>query len=143
MRGLQGIFLNPFIELFITFFLVIFAADMLGLLVSCVVKNETQAMTAVPFVLILQFVMSGTIFQLQGAASFISNITISKWGVNAICSIFNVNLMNRFIGLPHNPDYLFEAGHLSRLWFILIVFSFMYGAVGAIILKLTIDRDKR
>ena len=34
---------------FLSFFLVMFAADMLALLVSCVVKDENMAMTVMPF----------------------------------------------------------------------------------------------
>ena len=139
----QGIFTASFVELFITFFLVIFAADALGLLVSCIVKTENAAMTAMPFVLILQLVLAGIVFELDGVASSLSNFTISRWGVNAICSIANVNNMPNAILSNHNrSDFYFSAGHLTQLWLILIVFALLYGLLAIISLKF-IDRDKR
>jgi len=140
----NGIFTLVFTELLITFFLVIFAADVLGMLVSCIAKNETAAMTAMPFVLILQLVMSGIIFELQGAASFVSNLTISKWGVNAICSISNVNMMLDALFAPNfdRSQYTFLTSHLAQLWMILIVFTLIYGILAVFSLKM-VSKDKR
>ena len=139
----QGIILPAFMEMLITFFLVIFAADVMGIAVSCVVKNENSAMTVMPFVLIIQLVMSGVFFQLEGAAASIGDFTISKWGVNAICSISDANSLTMIMGQVANNDYVHEANNLLKAWLILIVFSMLYGAIGAIILKATIDKDKR
>ena len=145
IRGLpeKGIFISSFIELLITFFLIIFASDALGLLVSCVVKKENTAMTVMPFVLIVQLVMSGFLFPLEGIMSSVANLTISKWGVNAICSISNVNKMYRELGAPPISDYDFNTGHITQLWMILIVFALIYGIIGIVFLKLFIDKDKR
>ena len=139
----QGIIFAAFFEIYITFFLAIYASDVLGIAVSCVVKTENAAMTAMPFVLIIQLVLCGVIFQLEGAASAIANLTISKWGVNAIGSTANINQMLRSEGLPVSMDYDFTAGHISRLWLTLAVFAIVYGIIGTVILKLTIDKDKR
>ena len=57
-----GVFFPPLLELMITFFLIIYSSDVLGLLVSGIVKNENTAMTVMPFILIVQLVMSGMIF---------------------------------------------------------------------------------
>jgi ABC-type multidrug transport system permease subunit len=124
---------------------VIYAADVLGMLVSCIVKTETAAMTAMPFVLILQLVMSGIIFELEGAAAAIANITISKWGVNAICSIADVNRMPDALFLTNVSfsDYEHLTGHIARLWMLLIVFALIYGALATLSLKLFISKDKR
>lgn len=84
----SGIF---FIDLFITFFLVLYAADVLGLAVSSLVKTTTAAMTVMPFVLIVQLIFSGSIFPLTGAAKTISDLTISKWGQRALCIEANIN----------------------------------------------------
>ncbi len=79
------VFFAP-VDFFIGFLLVIYASDTLGLLVSCVVKTENAAMTVMPFVLIIQLVMCGVIFTLPDSASWVEDITISKWGLNALCS---------------------------------------------------------
>lgn len=75
----------------ITLFLVTYSADMLSLMVSSIVSTPTAAMTVVPFILIVQLVFSGTMFQLGDSVAFLSNLTISKWGMECICSVGNFN----------------------------------------------------
>lgn len=78
-------------DLFITFFLMIYAADVLGLAVSAVVHTTTTAMTVMPFILIVQLIFSGAIFYLSGPMDKVSNITISKWGMRAVCTTADIN----------------------------------------------------
>ena len=85
------IFSSNRVDIFLTLFLVTFAADMIALFVSCLVKNPTTAMTIVPFMLIIQLVFAGTFFNLKGAAAQLSEFTISKWGIRAVCSEANYN----------------------------------------------------
>ncbi|MBR4941099.1 MAG: ABC transporter permease, partial [Clostridia bacterium] len=94
MMGLSLIFLKyptysllglSQVEFFITYFLVIFAADTLGLAISSVVKTPAVAMTVMPFILIIQLVFSGALFSLAGPLKYISYATISRWGLNATC----------------------------------------------------------
>lgn len=88
----QGlVFGNFYIDLFITFFLVLYAADVLGLAVSSIVKTTTAAMTVMPFILIIQLIFSGSIFPLTGFASTVSDWTISKWGQRVLCIEANLN----------------------------------------------------
>lgn len=88
----EGLIFGSFIvDLFITFFLVIYSSDVLGLAISSMVKNTTAAMTVMPFVLIVQLIFSGTIFPLTGAASSLSNLTIAKWGQRVLCVEANLN----------------------------------------------------
>ena len=90
-----GIMTGQFIFDFgITLFLITFAADMLALMVSCIVKSTTAAMTVVPFLLILQLIFSGVAFNLTGVADQVSWLTISRWGIRTICTVANHN------GLP-------------------------------------------
>lgn len=79
------------IDLFITLLLTTYAADMLGLMVSCIVKNTTLAMTVMPFILIVQLVFAGVAFPLSGTMEKFSNFTVTKWGVSAICTAGNYN----------------------------------------------------
>ena len=46
-------------------------------------------MTIMPFVLIIQLVMSGAVFDLKGITEKISYLTLSKWGLDGICAIAN------------------------------------------------------
>lgn len=82
---------NFYVDLFVTFFLITYAADMLGLAVSSIVRTTTTAMTVMPFILIIQLIFSGSIFMLSGAAGKVSNITISKWGMYALCTEADIN----------------------------------------------------
>ncbi len=78
-------------DLGITIFLVTFAADMMALMVSCIVRTTTTAMTVMPFLLIFQLVFSGAFFNLEGFAKKLTNLTISRWGLDGICAIGRYN----------------------------------------------------
>ena len=82
-----GVFFSDiFIDLGVTIFLSIFAADMLSLLVSCLVHNTTTAMTVMPFLLIFQLVFSSGFFALPESVTWMSNLTITKWSLTATCA---------------------------------------------------------
>lgn len=149
----------------ISFTLVIYCADLLGVLVSCIVKTENAAMTVMPFVLIVQLVMSGMMFQLPENAEWIKNITVSKWGLTAICSSADINelptqdTLEKFkeamasdesisswkeLGLTQEYEMEYDASPANVLmnWMVLALYSILYGAVGTIFLK-QVDKDKR
>ncbi len=88
----QGI-LTPWgvLDLGITLLLVTFTADMLAMMVSCLVRSTTTAMTVMPFLLIFQLVFSGVFFGLQGFAKKLEVLTISHWGADSLCSIGRYN----------------------------------------------------
>jgi len=77
---------SSYLEYFITYFLVIYSADLLALAVSSIVKTPATAMTVMPFLLIIQLVFSGVLFPLQGGMARVADFTISKWGLNAACT---------------------------------------------------------
>lgn len=152
-------------EFFISFTLVIFCADVLGIMVSCIVKTENAAMTVMPFLLIIQLVMSGVMFVLPEDAEPIRNLTISRWGLAAICSsadlneIPTVDTLEKFdaaikagegikswkdLGLTQTYDMEFDAStqHIVSIWCILLLFCVIYGTIGVLFLKL-VDKDKR
>ncbi len=75
----------------VTLLLITFAADMMALMVSCVVRTTTTAMTVMPFLLIFQLVFSGGFFQLAGFAKKITVLTISRWGLDSLCAVGRYN----------------------------------------------------
>ena len=85
------VFQSFYYDLFLTFFLVLYAADVLGLSVSSIVKTTTAAMTVMPFILIIQLIFSGSIFPLTGVGKMVSDLTISKWGQRVLCIEANLN----------------------------------------------------
>ena len=78
-------------DLWVTLFLITYAADMLSLMISSIVTTPTSAMTVMPFVMIIQLVCSGVMFTLTGEAEVITKFTISRWGMEAVCSIGKYN----------------------------------------------------
>lgn len=79
------------LDIGITIFLTTYCADMLSLVISSWVRTTTAAMTVMPFLLIFQLVFSGGIFPLSGFAEKLTNLTIAKWGLTALCAQGNYN----------------------------------------------------
>lgn len=154
-----------FVDFLIGFTLVIFCADSLGILISCIVKTTNAAMTVMPFVLIVQLVMSGMMFTLPDNADFIKELTISKWGLSAVCSSADINeLPNRDtliafeeakiqypeiesweeLDIEQEPDEEFDASvsNVIKCWTVLSGYSLLYGIIGTVFLKF-VDKDKR
>lgn len=88
----EGIITDSFmIDIAISMFLITYAADMLSLVISSIVRNTTTAMTLMPFMLIFQLVFSGGMFVLEGISEKISYITITKWGLTTLCALGGYN----------------------------------------------------
>lgn len=87
----SGVVMSAYIEYFITIFLLTFGSSCMGIMVSSVSGNPTTAMTIMPFVLILQLIMSGVLFELGGGSEIIANITYSKWGMSSFAATADLN----------------------------------------------------
>lgn len=87
----KGVLMNAYIEYFITIFLLVLGSAVLGIMVSSISGNPTTAMTIMPFVLILQLIMCGVLFELTGFSETVANITLSKWGMSAFASTADLN----------------------------------------------------
>ena len=79
--------LGYLVEYFFTIYLLLFGSACLGLMVSSIANNGTMAMVIMPFVLILQLIFCGVLFELNGAAMAVGFITLSRWGMSAFGSI--------------------------------------------------------
>lgn len=117
----SGHFLLDFL---ITLFLITYAADMMALMVSCIVKSTTTAMTVVPFLLIIQLIFSGVAFTLEGILDKLSYLTISRWGIRTICTVADYNSLhsislyaavNQLTKVPE-VSYLYKYIRNSPLW---------------------------
>ncbi len=135
----KGVLLPVALELTVSFFTIIFCSDMLGLMISCIVKTPQTAMTVMPFVLILQLTLSGMIFELKGFTEKLSYLMVSKWGLNAICITSNVNKM---VGSSNNHDFDFEVANMLKMWCLPLLFAVVYVVIGTIFLSF-VDKDKR
>ena len=85
--------LSVLLEYFITIYLLIFGAAVLGLMVSAFSGTPTTAMKIMPFVLIIQLILSGVLFKLEGVADSAAIITFSKWGMAAFGCIGDINTL--------------------------------------------------
>lgn len=86
-------FITPsfYFDILITLFLITYAADMLSLMISCIVKTTTDAMTVMPLVLIVQLVFSGVMFSIGDKIKTLTSFTIAKWGIRCLCTQANYN----------------------------------------------------
>ena len=142
----DGIIMWGLLEYFITIFLLTFGADIMGLMISAISPTPATAMTIMPFVLILQLVMSGVLFELEGWAEKISYITFSKWGMSAFGSIADLNNDKYPLALSEifpqvvrlNTESCFEhtAENLLTAWGWCLGISLVFYIVGIIALKI-------
>ena len=79
------------IDLGVTIFLATFASDMMSLMISCIARNTTSAMTIMPFVLIFELLFSGSMFELSGFAQKLTDFSIAKWTINCLSAQANFN----------------------------------------------------
>jgi len=81
------------IGVIITTFLTLIASTSLGLMISALVKNSTQANSALPLLLLPQIIFSGILFDLEGPARVISWLMISRWSIGGYAAALDVNSM--------------------------------------------------
>lgn len=77
----------------ITTFLTLISCISLGLMISSIVKNGSQANSALPLILLPQIIFSGVLFEMTGIASKFSWLMLSRWSVAAYGALVNVNEM--------------------------------------------------
>ncbi|MEA5576527.1 ATP-binding cassette domain-containing protein [Anabaena sp. UHCC 0451] len=122
----------------ITSFLTLFASFSLGLLVSAIVKNSSQANSALPLLILPQIIFSGVLFKTEGVVSkLISWLTISRWSVGAYGTILNVNALvpeaiklpdGSLVPQPFEPTSVYDPtwGNLSLNWGVLLLHATVY-----------------
>ena len=140
------IFGKSVIEYFITLFLIVWGSDIMGIMISSVASTPNTAMTAMPFVLILQLVMSGVLFELSGWAEKIAYITYSKWGMSALGSIGNLNndtlplkiskAFPNVVRLSTESAYDATAQNLLSAWGSILLIAFCCMLISGISLKI-------
>ena len=140
------IFGASIIEYFITLFLIIWGSDIMGIMISSIASSPNAAMTAMPFVLILQLVMSGVLFDLNGVADKIAYITISKWGMSALGSISNLNsealplkiseAFPQVVRLESEAAYEYTVQNLLQSWGVILLISISCYFIAVLSLKI-------
>jgi putative ABC transport system ATP-binding protein len=75
----------------ITSYLTLFTAMGLGLTVSAIAKNSTQANTTLPILLLPQIIFSGVLFKIKGIGQYLSWLMTSRWSVGAYGALVDIN----------------------------------------------------
>lgn len=124
-------------EYYLTILLTMFAADALGLMISCFVKSEQLASQLSPYILIVQLLFSGVLFPMEGASSAVSALMLSRWSMEGLGSTSDLNglplrLQEQFPMIPHEADdaFRYEQEHLILVWVILLAFILVPLVVG-------------
>lgn len=147
----EGILIsNSYVEYFISVFLVIFGSDVMGLMISSLANEASTAMTIMPFVLILQLIMSGVLFELHGWSSKIANITFSKWGMSAFGTIADLNnpkyplklslVFKDVRRLEDIPMFEYTKENLIKAWGMCAALTFIFYLLSIMFLKIK-NRD--
>lgn len=141
----EGIlFDNPFFEIFVTMTLTIFSSSGIGLVVSAISKNSDKAMTVAPFLLIIQLLFSGILFELSSFTEKISYLTVSKWSVAALGISSNLNSLPSAGGIKRSFEDIFDfsASNLYETWIVLSVFVVLCAVISILLLR-NISNDSR
>ena len=138
------IFNSSVLEMFITMLMTIFSSAAIGLIVSSLSKNSDKAMTMAPFLLIIQLLFSGILFELKGASAKIANVTVSSWSVQAFGTTANLNDMEHKIAALKAFEDIFDfnAAHMEKCWGILLIFVVIC-FIGSTLILRNVAKDSR
>lgn len=121
----------------ITTFLTLLTSMSLGLMISAIVKNASQANSALPLLLIPQIIFSGVLFKMEGIASKLSWLMLSRWSIAAYGTLVNVNAMvpeamklpdGSTLARPFEPTPIYDPtwSNLGLNWGILCLHTAVY-----------------
>ena len=145
------------VDIGITLLLVTFAADTMALMVSCIVRTTTAAMTVMPFLLIFQLIFSGSFFELGGADPMVTlwntlvrfkDVTYEgeKPLLRILQEIEQKGKLNDFLAWSGanntNPAYESIAANVLPAWGALLLMIAIFTVVSVIALTF-IDNDHR
>lgn len=143
------VFGNVLIEYYISILLLMYAADAMGLMISCIVKKAETANVMAPYILIVQLIFSGILFTMKGSAEKLSYLMLSRWGMEALGSISDLNNLQLKIqmeipSIGHDTEDMFNhtAEHLYQVWGIFILFILLFVISGNLLLH-RVSRDTR
>ena len=125
----EGAIMSPSVfEYILSIFLIIFSADVMGLFISSLCPSNDIANRSLPFILMVQFIFSGQLFELGDTLEKVSKFTISKWGMDLLGSIGNITDLTITIPVEDSiyDTFKFSAEHVINLWAILILFILIF-----------------
>lgn len=132
-RSEYSLLIGPFWDMQLICFISILSASALGLFVSCLVKNSSNAMVVAPLILVPQLLFCGILFKLKGFTKFISNFIICRWSVEGLGSSLNLNELTHLVQ-KYNPRitveaedfYTYTAGHMLSVIVIILSMTLVF-----------------
>ena len=125
----------PLIEIAITAAVLCVVSMLLGLVISTLVSKSDQTMPALVVLTMIQVVLSGGVFALSsGAEAYVSMIAPARWGMGALASTINLNVLTPNNPLaPVKPDALWA--HTGSQWLndigVLVLLGLIFLAIAA------------
>lgn len=137
-----GLQFSWFIENTFVVFITIFSASTMGLLVSCIAKDTSVALTMPALLLIPQMLFSGILFPLDGTVDKFSNFILCRWSVEALGTINDLNSLVSAIqevvpGYVRDAEnyFTFTMQHLSYDLTIIMIMTFLLIFASYFVLK--------
>jgi ABC transport system ATP-binding/permease protein len=128
------------IEIAVALAILCVVAMLLGLVVSTLVTKNDQTMPALVGLVMVQVALSGGMFPLTGGVSIVSLIAPARWGLAAIGSTINLNLINPLnpqAGPSQGQDAMWD--HSAHQWLLNIAFLLVIGLVCLVIAQLRLS----
>lgn len=100
----RGVFLPVAVEMYLTLFLAVLTAISLGLFISSLAPNQNTVTYVILGVLFLQITFAGVIFELPGAARFLSYGTLTRWTMQAFGASANLEQLDTLSLTRFQPD---------------------------------------
>jgi hypothetical protein len=123
------------IEIFVAMAVLCVVSMLLGLAVSTLVTKSDQTMPILVGITMVQVALSGGMFPLTGAVKYVSMIAPARWGMGALASTVNLNVINPQNPLqPTPPDALWANS--GKQWLINIVLLLVIGLIWIVIARL-------
>lgn len=129
---------NRCIDFFLAFFLITMSADMLGFLVGMMINSITSIMTVIPIILIAQLLLSGCLFDLDGALDGAANFTTARWGFYSLGAIADLNRL-----LPDGAKmdiFKCDAKYVLYCWMFLLLLILICTLMSGLLLYSKVNR---
>jgi ABC transport system ATP-binding/permease protein len=109
----HGSVIKPaFVEILVAVAVLCLVSMLVGLMVSALVTKGEQTMPALVVITMIQVVLAGVVFPLKGVSAWVSSIAPARWGMGALASTVNLNVINT---PGSKPDALWA--HTAVQWF--------------------------
>ena len=145
----SGLLYNWYFDSILIVFSTILSASTMGLLVSAIAKDSSVAMVMPTLLLVPQLLFSGMLFPLNGLVEVISHFILSRWSVEALGT---VNDLNSLVGAIQEviPGYVREAesyyefsiSHLNHDLTIITAMSLIFIFASYYALKIRLEKGK-